>query len=1089
MINTTIDSGIRPAPILLHAYHRVNKAFQGHIAINTYTQDLAISSEKKEFHRAVRHILQDIQLAYTSGNLNNELISNIIALHLPEELRQDSDLSFFATEYTFSKDISEDGLHTLKQIIDAINTQIPDICTINEDNSVSIKASDPKQFANVFNVIRDAQDSIEKGERLSDKKIRYIVKNNFLEGYKNLNIRAVKRSKRREQQQKAKNRVVTHKVMIVDNVNGVDLQPLSAHLLARGKKEDYPFSAFEEYHCFAKATRNSKGIPCIRLQLPVYLESDFTRDRELERRMKNVLATAASAFNNDENQVIDHDFISELIKNDKSGISADKFARQEKSASKKDIKFITGDDLYLTIVDWLPIDLERIMDNIGANKKDSLHRAYISSLMRDFIDEGLIVENEQGYMSPEPFHGRNVMLGVTARDEQGRIYARPCQWDETLYGVKPEIVLSEEMTQCNDITIYDIITANLKYHMGFVENITITNIERLHELVTDDSDVFLEDQDDDNITHENHNENHITVRKNDIKPPPLKYISSSDNIYIAEDAEVPADGIITGVVGESCDVMFFKPSMQGIGSFIISPDENKNYESGDIIRVKISPEQRRVEEILQKFGNINEPAGLSKLSAVEQGIPLEFPEDILLDTPALVVPPPSKNRADFRDIPCITIDPPTAKDFDDAIYVERNDQGWRVMVFIADVSHYLKPDTKLFEEAYLRGNSTYLPDLTIPMLPEEISNVICSLVPNEDRACLVTTMQINHEGEITEKRFDRALMRSVARLDYDQVQDAINGNFDEKTLPIYESHIVPAFEVFKALSDARERRGALNFNTPEQRIDLTGEEERITLEIHNESHGIIEELMIASNIAAIETLIEHKSKLIARVHGLPNERVLKQFAGQLRDFGITMPSDSIAIEERVEQILKQAQGLPHEDDIRRLMVRCQDKAKYSATLSEHYALKLDAYTHETSPIRRMTDWYIHCLLNEACNLKEGARLTPDMKKQLGEAAEQFSMSERRSDLAERKTKLRLTSSWVKGKLGEEFDATVTHVTDKGIFIKIADKEIRSFISSQDLSGKFSSTANSNGFYSSGKTLRVTPVEADEVTGIIKFDIA
>jgi len=170
-------------------------------------------------------------------------------------------------------------------------------------------------------------------------------------------------------------------------------------------------------------------------------------------------------------------------------------------------------------------------------------------------------------------------------------------------------------------------------------------------------------------------------------------------------------------------------------------------------------------------------------------------------------------------------------------------------------------------------------------------------------------------------------------------------------------------------------------------------------------------------------------------------------------------------------------------------VRCQDRAKYSAELSEHYALQLDAYTHETSPIRRMTDWYIHCLLNEACNLKEGSRLTPDLKKQLGQAAEQFSMTERRSETAERKTKLRLSASWVEKRLGEEFDAAITHVTDKGVFIKIANKEIRSFIPSDELDHTASNDAESDAFYKPGKSLKVKPSEADEITGIIKFDIA
>ena len=960
---------VRPAPILLHAYHRVNKAFQGNIAINTYTQGLEISSENKGFHQAARQTLKDIQISYTNGNLNNKIISNIIAMHLPDELQQDNDVTHFGAEYTFTTALSQTGANTIEQIVDAINTQIPDICTIKNDHSVNIEAADPKQFSNVFNTIRDAQDAIETGKKLSDKQIKYIVQNNFDEDYKNLNTRAQKRKERREEDQSTKNRIVTHRIMMVEDVHGTDLQPLAAHLLARGKKDDYPFSALEEYSCFAKAVRNENGIPSIRLQLPVYFKPNATQERELETRMKSVLGKAGRAFNTDLNQAIDRSFITELIKNEKAGTPFNEYSKPEISASNSDIESITHDDLYLTITDWFPIGLDQIIANMGADKNNQAHHDHIANIMNNFIDEGLIVENEDGYATPQPFHDKNLVLAVTARDEQGNIYARPSQWDESLYGAKPELILPEEILEGKDITIYDIMTVDLKYHMGFIENVSIKGVERMQELSTDDSAVYLMDEEDEQPVEP------ITIAKTEVKPEQAKYISPSNNIYIAEGAGVPSDGIIAGVVRESQETLFFKPTLPGIASFAIGADEK--YKSGDILSVKISPEYRRLEEILQHHGNINEPAGLSKLSAVEQGIPLEFPKDILLNTPALVVPPPSKDRIDFRDIPCFTIDPPTAKDFDDAIYVEKNAQGWKVMVFIADVSHYMKPDTNLFNEAYKRGNSTYLPDLTVPMLPEEISNGICSLVPNEDRACLVTTMQINHEGEITKKGFDRGLMKSVCRLDYDQVQAAINGEFDEKTSLIYDSHIHPAFDVFRVLAGAREKRGALNFNTPEQRIDMTGEEEKITLEIHNESHGIIEELMIASNIAAIEMLIENDSKLLARVHGLPNERVLKQFSGQLATFGITMPADSVAIEERVEQILKQAEGTPHEDDVRRLMVRCQDRAKYSAELSEHYALQLDAYTHETSPIRRMTDWYIHCLGAVAC------LISGHLKKQIG----------------------------------------------------------------------------------------------------------
>ena len=302
MANSITNQDIRPAPILLHAYHRVNKAFQGHIAIDTYTPELKISSKNKDYHRAAKQILKDIQLAYTDGNLNTDLITNIIAMHLPEELQQGNEEIRFGAVYTFSKQLSPTRLKTLEQVVDAINTQIPGVCTITQEQSVRIEATSSKAFSNVFNTIRDTQSAIEDGQKLSDKQIKYILQNNFDEDYKNLNTRAKKRQLRRAEDYSTKNRVVNHKIMMVDKVNGIDLQPLALHLLARGKKEDYPFSALEEYKCFAQAARNEHGIPSIRLQLPMYLKPNAIEDRELETRIKNVLGMAARAFNADMNQ-------------------------------------------------------------------------------------------------------------------------------------------------------------------------------------------------------------------------------------------------------------------------------------------------------------------------------------------------------------------------------------------------------------------------------------------------------------------------------------------------------------------------------------------------------------------------------------------------------------------------------------------------------------------------------------------------------------------------------------------------------------------------------------------------------------------
>lgn len=1076
---------IRPAPMLLHAYHAVNKAFQGHIAINTYTEDVKISSENKQYLEAATHATKDIQIAYTNGTLNNDIIAGIINIHLPDDLHRDQTLPAFGTNIPFPQNLATHSLDTLHNLVDAINAQEANICAITGKTNVQIQTTDPKLFAKVYDILQESYAPLEQGKRLSDKQIKYLIQNSFEDDYENLNARSQKRKERRQSDSLKKDRVINHRLYTLEDINGVGLTPLAHHLLARTKHDDFPFAELESMHCYAKAVRNAQSVPSIRLQVPVFLNANKARDLEILTLAQRVIRETAKTYNEDVNATIDRKLVAKIAKKSASESKTFNNTATANQTSLEQLQTLTHEDFFIAVMDWLPMDERKILQNLGGDLNNPAQLRHIKTIMSDFIEDGMIVKSGDIYQTPAPFSAKNTPMQVIATDHEGNVYARPQDWDEATHGITPTIMIPEHMREGHNLCVYDLIFMDLDYHLGRVDDVKINAIERLHDPAPDDSLVYLDDTD----FNEPPPATRITASKAEISTQQTTRqhtLHSAHNIFISPQAQIPDDGIIAGVITQGREEMYFKPSLAGVGSFVIP--ESANFTAGDIVTLRISAESRSFQEVTGLHGNIHEQAGLSKLSAVEQGIPLAFPDDILEGTPPLTVPPVSKDRIDFRNIPCITIDPPTAKDFDDAIHVTPNKDGWEVMVFIADVSYYMKPGTKLYEEAYKRGNSTYLPDLTIPMLPEELSNQICSLVPHEDRACLVTTMQINHEGEITKKKFDRGLMRSIARLNYDQVQEALEGNPDEMTAPLYHSHIQPAYDVYSALLAARERRGALNFNTPEQRIDMTEGEDKITLEIHNESHGIIEELMIASNIAAIETLIERDSKLLARVHGLPNERILNQFADQLADLGIVMPAQELPIEQRVEYILKQAENSPHEDDIRRLMVRAQDKAKYSAQLSEHYALKLDAYTHETSPIRRMTDWYIHCLINEACNLKEASRLPAELKQSMPDAAEHFSLTERRSMVAEQRTKLRLAAYWVEKHLGEEFDAAVTHVTEKGMFIKVAGKEIRSLIPAHELQHSASNDPESESYYKPGKAIKVKASEADPITGTIHFDL-
>lgn len=564
--------------------------------------------------------------------------------------------------------------------------------------------------------------------------------------------------------------------------------------------------------------------------------------------------------------------------------------------------------------------------------------------------------------------------------------------------------------------------------------------------------------------------------------------------------EMPQDGIVSGVIESVGGTLYMKATTEGLGRFVLSAESAADVEPGMIVTAKVSAENHNVEAILSEFGQFKDPHAIDKLAALENGMALKFPDNVLEGSLPLVVPEPGPNRKDFRDIPAITIDPITAKDYDDAIYVERTeDGGWKLMVFIADVTHYMQPGTPLFEEAYKRGNSTYLPSMVIPMLPEQLSNGICSLVPDEDRACMVTTMHIDKAGQITSKTMERGLMRSRARFNYDQIQDALEGRGEGRALELYESLIEPANELFNALRKARHLRGALNLDTPEQSVGTTDDGEvHITLEESNNSHGLIEEDMIAANIAAIQLLIEHNSPLIARVHGKPNEYTLDKFADDLKGYGIMMPSSELPVEERVVEILKQAENSPYADEIRLLMIFTQDRAKYSAELKEHFALQLPEYTHQTSPIRRMTDWYIHALINEALNLKDGARLTEAMKQDLANAAKHFSETERFSQQVEESAKNRYVARFMTEHLRETFNATVIRVDKNFVHFSVnrienavparkgeapANVKIKGKIALKDIQRR---AANDAGSFKAEQKIDVCPISADPVTGAIQF---
>ena len=396
-------------------------------------------------------------------------------------------------------------------------------------------------------------------------------------------------------------------------------------------------------------------------------------------------------------------------------------------------------------------------------------------------------------------------------------------------------------------------------------------------------------------------------------------------------------------------------------------------------------------------------------------VPTEWPEGLNLDGPEAVTPADCVGRADLTGLPLVTIDGPDARDFDDAVYAERRPRGgWRLVVAIADVAHYVRPGTALDREAQRRGNSVYLPDRVVPMLPEALSNGICSLVPGERRLALVCDMQVSAAGRVSRYRFDEAVIESHARLTYREVAGT----------PTAWSAL---FEVYRALRGRREERGALDFDARESRLVLeNGAVRQVVPEERNDAHGLIEEAMIAANVCAAR----HLERLgpIYRVHEPPQSKKREQLAEALALGGVRLSADRMTpggLQAAMDAARRNA-GVPAWI-VETLVLRSLSQARYDVVNAGHFGLALPKYLHFTSPIRRYADLVTHRMI------KFAARPDADW---LGETASGICVSERRADDVSRAVEEWLKCDFIADRVGERFAGTVTGVTEFGLFVEL-----------------------------------------------------
>jgi len=491
--------------------------------------------------------------------------------------------------------------------------------------------------------------------------------------------------------------------------------------------------------------------------------------------------------------------------------------------------------------------------------------------------------------------------------------------------------------------------------------------------------------------------------------------------------------------------------------YFINKDDVKDCKDKDMVIAIPKSSKTNLQKnaiVIERIGSINEAKCFSTLSIIKHNIPNVFDKKIIDETQKMTVPKLNK-RTDLRKIPLITIDGADARDYDDAVYAESSKNGFKILIAIADVAHYVEHNSELNKEALKRGNSVYFPDLVIPMLPEKLSNDLCSLVPNKDRACMAVWIDINNDGEIINYKFIRGLMKSQARLTYEQAQNVSEGNLCETTQNI-QQQINNLYDAYKLLSQARKKRNTLELNIPENQIIMDKNSNIIDIspKTRLDSHKMIEEFMISANIASALALQEkNQSHIMYRVHDLPPKDKIESLNSALQEFDMKLPIDSAITPKHFSTIINKTKDTEHSTFISDIVLRCQSQAIYSPNNLGHFGLALKNYCHFTSPIRRYSDLLVHRALIDAYNLGNDG-LKQEQKEKFEEVAENISNTERTAQKAERETMDKYLSLFMQDKVGSRFNAKISGVNNFAMFIKLIETGAEGIIFLKNIRGDF-----------------------------------
>jgi ribonuclease R len=678
----------------------------------------------------------------------------------------------------------------------------------------------------------------------------------------------------------------------------------------------------------------------------------------------------------------------------------------------------------------------------GAKNAD---RAELKRMLRDLTEGGHIERHRKrlhrpGILPPV------VLADVTGRDSDGELLARPTEWDEDAHGAAPVIrIASQRRARPGEV--------------AGVGDRALLRVKRDGEE------------------------------------------TNGRVIKLIDRAKHRVLGIFRGLPDGGGRLVPIDKKQLG-RELAIPRERTAGAADGDLVAVEVARQGRLglpAASVVERLGSLKSEKAVSLIAIHAHGIPHTFSHSLMGEADA-ARPATLESREDWRHVPFVTIDPPDAKDHDDAVHATpdpdpRNQGGHIVSVAIADVAHYVRPGSALDRAALERGNSVYFPDRVVPMLPERISNDLCSLRPLEDRPALAVRMIIGADGRKRSHSFHRIMIRSAARLHYEQAQLAVSGRTDEITEPLVEKILEPLYAAYRAVLHARNERGPLDLELPERKILLKsdGTVDRIIIPQRLESHRLIEEFMILANVAAAETCERVRVPLIYRVHDEPSPEKLTALREFLATLDISLPKSGALRPDAFNGILQRVKGREVERLVNEVVLRSQAQAEYSPENFGHFGLNLRRYAHFTSPIRRYADLVVHRALIRAQKLGPDGLPEATEPRALAEVAANISATERRAMKAERETADRLIAHFLADRVGATFDGHISGVTRAGLFVELDETGADGLIPARLIGDEYfhfdekgRAFTGRSATYRLGDPVTVELVEAAPVAGALRF---